>query len=279
MVDVVKIGTNVNDGTGDDLRTAFQKVNAKFTELDAKGGETNTASNLGTAVAGEGVFASKNAFDLQFKRIKSADQNKLSITSDGTSIILDNTAVDNPAIRTVQFSNDPNNVNNSITTSVGNESVGLVGGSNISLTASGTRNILITGSFTLDQDSTPELGGNLALQGNNIIGPGDITSITNVNSTNGNITDLTVTGRTENITRMLDSWSFLENKNNKVILNKAYIEELEKVKKIFLEKNYNYLNIYADPSHIKDCDPFFEFLKSLAKYNKSFKNIKLDILN
>lgn len=169
MVDVVKIGTNVNDGTGDDLRTAFQKVNAKFTELDAKGGETNTASNLGTAVAGEGVFASKNAFDLQFKRIKSADQNKLSITSDGTSIILDNTAVDNPAIRTVQFSNDPNNVNNSITTSVGNESVGLVGGSNISLTASGTRNILITGSFTLDQDSTPELGGNLALQGNNII--------------------------------------------------------------------------------------------------------------
>ena len=38
----------------------------------------------------------------------------------------------------------PNNVNNSITTSVGNESVGLVGGSNISI-ASGTRNILITG--------------------------------------------------------------------------------------------------------------------------------------
>ena len=36
MVDVVKIGTNVNDGTGDDLRTAFQKVNAKFTELDEK---------------------------------------------------------------------------------------------------------------------------------------------------------------------------------------------------------------------------------------------------
>ena len=45
MVDVVKIGTNVNDGTGDDLRT-FQKVNAKFTELDAKGGETNTASKF-----------------------------------------------------------------------------------------------------------------------------------------------------------------------------------------------------------------------------------------
>ena len=38
----------------------------------------------------------------------------------------------------------------------------------------------------------PELGGNLALQGNNIIGPGDITSITNVNPTNANITDSTV---------------------------------------------------------------------------------------
>ena len=94
-----------------------------------------------------------------------------------------------------------------------------------------------------------------------------------------NIIDLTVTGRTENITRMLDSWSFLENKDNKVSVNKAYFEELEKVKKIFIKKNYNYLNIYADPSHIKGCDAFFEFLKSLAKYNKSFKNIKIDLFN
>ena len=71
MADVVKIGNNVNDGTGDDLRTAFEKVNAKFVEVDARGGESNTGVNLGTEAAdGQAVFASKSGFNLQFKRIK-----------------------------------------------------------------------------------------------------------------------------------------------------------------------------------------------------------------
>ena len=94
-----------------------------------------------------------------------------------------------------------------------------------------------------------------------------------------NIIDLTVTGRSNNISKMLDSWSFLENKDNEVTLNKSYFDEIEKVKNIFMNQNYNYLNIYADPSHIINHDNFFEFLKSLAKYNKNFKNIKMKNLN
>jgi len=195
MADVVKIGNNVNDGTGDDLRTAFQKVNTKFAELDARGGESNTGVNLGTEQAdGQAFFAGKSGFNLQFKRIRSADPARLTITSDGESIILDNSAVATPAVRTIQFSNDVNNVNNSITTSTGNESVGFVGGSNITLSQSG-RNLVITGAFTVDQDPSPELGGDLAMQGNNIIGPGEITSLTNIESADATFTNATVSNQ------------------------------------------------------------------------------------
>ena len=59
-IQTINIGTNPNDGTGDDLRTAFDKVNDNFAELLAVGGETNTASSLGI---GEAIFAQKTNQD------------------------------------------------------------------------------------------------------------------------------------------------------------------------------------------------------------------------
>jgi hypothetical protein len=63
-IQTINIGNVVNDGLGDDLRSAFQKVNANFAELAA--GITVTASNLG---AGAGVFKEKLGVDLQFKTL------------------------------------------------------------------------------------------------------------------------------------------------------------------------------------------------------------------
>ena len=55
-VQTINLGNVVNDGLGDDLRTAFQKVNANFAELYYIGNMTaaNTAGN-----AGVGLFKEK----------------------------------------------------------------------------------------------------------------------------------------------------------------------------------------------------------------------------
>ena len=60
----INIGNVVNDGLGDDLRTAFEKVNANFTDLSTQ--LTITATNVGAT--GVGVFKEKVGADLKFKK-------------------------------------------------------------------------------------------------------------------------------------------------------------------------------------------------------------------
>lgn len=61
----VNLGNYANDGTGDDLRTAFEKVNSGFTELDLT--RVITAENLGT---GAPIFLDKDSNILRFRSIK-----------------------------------------------------------------------------------------------------------------------------------------------------------------------------------------------------------------
>ena len=111
-IQTINIGNYANDGLGDDLRTAFEKVNANFNLLNTT--DTTAAANVGT---GTGVFAQKSGTTLQFKS--------------------------------------------------------LIGGSNITLSSNGT-SITINGSGNLSSETSPSLGGNLNLNGNNIIGGGNI---------------------------------------------------------------------------------------------------------
>ena len=85
----INLGSYANDGTGDDLRTAFQKVNANFAELYASVGITNGA-NIG---AGTGVFAQRNTgtATLEFKTLTSTD-NSVEITSTADTVNLKNLA-------------------------------------------------------------------------------------------------------------------------------------------------------------------------------------------
>jgi hypothetical protein len=79
-IQTINLGSYPNDGTGDDLRTAFQKVNNNFGILFGEAA-ISSAVNLG---AGTGVFAQKNnsTLNLEFKTLTSTD----------SSVILTNTS-------------------------------------------------------------------------------------------------------------------------------------------------------------------------------------------
>jgi hypothetical protein len=65
-IETINIGNAANDGTGDDLREAFIKVNQNFQDIDARTEQT-TATNLG--LSGYQVFANQSGSQLQFRRL------------------------------------------------------------------------------------------------------------------------------------------------------------------------------------------------------------------
>jgi hypothetical protein len=79
----IDIGSIANDGTGDDLRTAFQKINENFVELETSIDASTTADNVGT---GTGLFKRKSVNTLEFKSL--AVDDKLSIAEDGNTITI-----------------------------------------------------------------------------------------------------------------------------------------------------------------------------------------------
>ena len=82
-VELINLGLIANDGTGDDLREAFRKVNNNFEELDLRQPEQTTASNLGS---GAGIFAQKSGYDLKFKSLVQGDNITITSTDNALTI-------------------------------------------------------------------------------------------------------------------------------------------------------------------------------------------------
>jgi hypothetical protein len=88
----INIGTIANDGTGDDLREAFIKVNNNFAELNARDPESTTVTNRLTDTSTvKGLFYQKQGVDLQFKVLEAGtnvnftntDENKIVVNATG----------------------------------------------------------------------------------------------------------------------------------------------------------------------------------------------------
>ncbi len=176
-IQYVNIGTNPNDGTGDDLRSAFLKVNDNFQFLASIGGETNVGANLG---GGSGqVYAGKTNETLNFRTIAGDLSSGITVNQSGNVITIAST-FSTPASITKLVSEDNNGV--FLTTSPGAEfRFNGTGGVTTSLNA----NVLtINGQFSLIQDTLPLLGGNLDLNGSNISGLGNISITGNITSDN-----------------------------------------------------------------------------------------------
>jgi hypothetical protein len=80
----INVGNAVNDGSGDDLRSAFVKVNENFDDLNNR--QDNIATNIGTGI---GLFKEKVGIDLRFKSIVVG--NGISVTGNTNTITITNT--------------------------------------------------------------------------------------------------------------------------------------------------------------------------------------------
>ena len=175
-VQLINIGNVANDGTGDDLREAFIKANANFEELDLRDDEQTTVSNLGGT--GEGLFAQKLIYDLQFKKL-SAGAN-VTLTADLEKIVI---AADS-GVSDLTLTADTGNVvlDNSAALTVS-------GGANISTSiVSGVLTVAYTGSADLASDTTPQLSADLDAQANNLLNVGTISTSEVIGPVTGNVT-------------------------------------------------------------------------------------------
>jgi hypothetical protein len=87
-IQTINIGNQVNDGLGDDLRTAFQKVNANFTSL----AEELTITVADATSSGESLFKQKTGSTLEFKTLSAGS--KISLNSTTDTITINNTTND-----------------------------------------------------------------------------------------------------------------------------------------------------------------------------------------
>jgi hypothetical protein len=112
----INIGDIANDGTGDDLRTAFDIINHNFVEVETSIDASTVAANLG---AGVGVFKQKTVNTLEFKSL--AVDDKLAIAADGNTITI-STNFENKTLRIGGIEVIGNN-NNGTSTVIGQNSV------------------------------------------------------------------------------------------------------------------------------------------------------------
>jgi hypothetical protein len=168
----INIGTLANDGTGDDLREAFIKVNNNFTELNARSAESTTVTNklADTANGGlgtrKGIFSNKDGVDLQFKVLEagsnvslSSDQNKITINAGSSNLFV----VGMNGGATVQI--DSGNILQVLGTGAAKAEM-ILGQANPTLRIA---------SF-LANEGNPTLGANLQAGGNSILGVGQLQS-------------------------------------------------------------------------------------------------------
>lgn len=173
-IQTINIGNYSNDGTGDDLRTAFQKVNANFADIDSRALVSN-GINVGTS--GVGVFKGKNVDLFEFKKLVAGSN--VTITDQTNTIIFDSPLQN--SFTTVLTDAGNLTANSSI------GQFGIRGGDNVTISIDGqyVRISAFGEPARLSADPNPTLSGNLNLNGYAIQGPGSMNGNLTLRQTNG----------------------------------------------------------------------------------------------
>lgn len=176
-VESINIGNVANDGTGDDLRVAFQKVNRNFTDLDNRFVPQNTAENLGS---GTGVFYLKDEDTLKFRTLVGGDNITLSATGETITI-------SSPG----QLKIDTDG--SRLTLSGPDRIFGITGGNRITTELSGNDIVVnLNNSDLLSFDNNPTLSADLNAGSNNITNASTITATNFVGDLTGNVHDIDI---------------------------------------------------------------------------------------
>lgn len=180
-IQTINIGNIANDGTGDDLRVAFQKVNDNFEELNSVAFvDTTDAVNIGSA--GQGLFVSKDGDTLQFKKIVAGSNTTFS-TTDSTITINSSGGLDNILVLSD---------NGSLTV---DSILRIEGGELISTRvspASSTLFVELDNTGILEYDIAPKLSANLDANSKNIVSAGTISANTFIGPLEGLVNNIDV---------------------------------------------------------------------------------------
>jgi hypothetical protein len=219
--DLINIGKIANDGTGDELRIAFRKINQKFNDVDFRIGDTFEVINGGTGV---GLFVERiedndddsSNNDVLFRSLVAGDNITIAPNADPSdqSVVISAPG----ALTTTPFETDSGTY--ALTT--GN-SIRLFGGTGINTRVDSNDNIIVdnTGLIEVVEDTSPALGGQLNADGNSIVNANSITATDFIGGTfrgkligtvedadtadiNSFFTDLDFGGFNQNITSFYD---------------------------------------------------------------------------
>ena len=159
----INIGQLANDGTGDDIRTAFDKVNDNFIDLDERFPKAASGINLGAT--GEGVFESATDSALSFKKLIGGDN--VTLTSSITGITI--TTPDSLDQLIVVSDNGTVNVSRGQTMSI-------QGTNGITTSVAGQNLYVSATTGALAADGAPTLSAGLNANNQNIINGGSVTA-------------------------------------------------------------------------------------------------------
>ena len=165
-IQTINVGLLANDGTGDDLREAFIKINQNFDELDLRT-ESTTATNVGDT--SYTIFKEQTGNDLFFRGIAVdplyPGTMALRISDDG------NTLYARSATASIRFTDGTNTIASSV-----EQVVTFTGTEAVRVTANNsTRTLTFDGQIS--RETAPTLNATLDANNNDIINIGNINSI------------------------------------------------------------------------------------------------------
>lgn len=185
-LEYINLGVVANDGTGDDLREAFLKINRNFEDIDLRNDEKTRVTNLGDV--GEGIFHNLVNYEIQLKKI-SAGEN-VTVTSDDQKLIV---SVPNLGLEEIRIATD----GDTLTLDSPQSFVGIVGGTNITTSLNAQGEVVITNDHitSLAEDENPRLINNLDANGFSLAAVNAVTAQTItagqfIGNLTGNVTGL-----------------------------------------------------------------------------------------